>query len=85
MQRFPSWSPDGKLIAYAELTSSPNAMPVGSSASQIWTIDVDSRDRKNLTNDASARDMMPDWQPWPVENGKIGFFAQTDRGSYIGT
>jgi Tol biopolymer transport system component len=84
-QRSPSWSPDGKLIAYSENTNAPNAVPAGSPLSQIWTIDVDSRERKNLTNDANARDNQPDWQTWPVENGKIAFFAQADNGSYIGS
>src|SRR6185295_17954162 len=47
-QDFASWSPDNKLIAYGE--SPAGTEPDATNASQIMTIDVDTRATDNLTN-----------------------------------
>lgn len=81
-QGYPAWSPDGKLVAYAETSTSVD--PDGSKPSTIWTIDVDSSARKQLTTDPAKQDTMPDWQTWPVENGRIAFGFGGLDGSIIG-
>jgi Tol biopolymer transport system component len=80
-QSFPAWSPDNKLIAYAESAMGTN--PDGTPPSQIFTIDPDSRDRENLTNSGTARETMPEWQPWAVQNGRI-LFGMDGDGDGIG-
>ncbi len=73
IEDFPAWSPDGTLIAYAAGAAIPLADNLA--PSEIWTIDVDSRARVNLTHDAQAHDTMPDWQPWHVQNGRLAFMV----------
>jgi molecular chaperone DnaK len=57
----PSWSPDGKTIAY---THGP-----GNGISDIWLIDADGRNARQLTDDPE-REMDPTWSP---EGTWIGF------------
>ena len=64
-QSYPAWSPDGKSIAYSESGAG--------ATSQLWAINLDTNDRTNMTNDPEARDYAADWQPWPVQNGRIIF------------
>ena len=78
VEDFPAWSPDGTLIAYAAGAAIPLVDSVA--PSEIWTIDVDSRMRVNLTHDSQAHDTMPDWQPWHVQNGRLAFTASTPDG-----
>lgn len=49
-----AWSPNGRIIAHSSF-SNPD----------IFTIDLHGRDARNLTNDPSAFDFAPDWQPLP--------------------
>jgi dipeptidyl aminopeptidase/acylaminoacyl peptidase len=64
-QTYPAWSPDGKLIAYVETPDVAGPLDFGDpgTGGEIWTIDPDTRDRANLTNDADAHESMPDWEP----------------------
>jgi Tol biopolymer transport system component len=73
IQVSPDWSPDGTQIAYSEQAQINLAGPQGFGPAQIWTIGVFSNERENLTNDNNSRATMPDWQPWPVVNGRIYF------------
>jgi hypothetical protein len=50
----PSWSPDGKTIAYTHIT--------GAGISDIWLIDADGRNARQLTDDPE-REMDPTWSP----------------------
>ena len=48
-----AWSPNGRIIAHSSF-----------SAGEIFTINVDGSDSRNLTNNPSF-DFAPDWQPLP--------------------
>jgi TIR domain/WD40-like Beta Propeller Repeat len=50
----PSWSPDGRTIAYTHST--------GDGISDIWLIDADGRNARQLTHDPE-REMDPTWSP----------------------
>jgi Tol biopolymer transport system component len=50
----PSWSPDGKTIAYTHIT--------GDAISDIWLIDADGRNARQLTHDPE-REMDATWSP----------------------
>jgi TolB protein len=58
--RFPSWSPNGETIAFD--TAGPG--------SNIAVINIDGTGLKQLTHDATARNIRPDWSP---DGGKIAF------------
>jgi Tol biopolymer transport system component len=47
-----AWSPDGRIVAHSSF-SDP----------EIFTIDLHGRDEHELTDDPSAFDFAPDWQP----------------------
>ena len=67
----PSWSPDGKRIAY---TSSGNQDVAGGHWG-IYVIDADGKNLRKLSNDA-VNDQQPSWSP----NGKrIAYVSSRDR------
>ena len=49
-----AWSPDGRSIAHSSFDEG-----------EIFAIDLRGRDERNLTDDPSAFDFAPDWQPLP--------------------
>ena len=58
--RNPTWSPDGKQIAFWSGTSS-TALADG----EIWVMDIDGTNQTNITNKPNAGDIEPDWGPAP--------------------
>ena len=68
----PSWSPDGKQIAFrsAEYFRWDNLFH-----SDIWVIDVDGGNPRNLTNH-HAQDTSPDWSP---DGRQIAFHSDRNR------
>ena len=75
-ERFPTWSPDGRRIAYQRhVAYNPgNPFVSGFDESDIWSMRADGSDARNLTdnNDEGADppigDIMPDWgvTRWPA-------------------
>lgn len=65
--RFPSWSPEGRRIAFD--SSGP--------ASKIFTIDVDGSGVQLVPGQPAARNIRPDWSP----NGRQIAFASGPNGS----
>ena len=63
----PSWSPDGKRIAY---TSRPS-----SGVLQIYVMNADGTGQTDLTNGATASDWGPAWSP---DGTKIAFTSDRD-------
>jgi TolB protein len=59
--RWPSFSPDGKKIAFDD--GNPQN-------GDIWVVNSDGTDPHNLTNDARDRNIRPDWSP---DGTKIAF------------
>ena len=69
--RFPSWSPDGRRIAF------DNGGPTGGN---IFVINVDGTGLQQLTDNAPARNIRPDWSP----NGRqIAFTSRRDGNDEI--
>ena len=70
-----SWSPDGKQIAF---TSDEGWKWDGSGGSHrnIWVMDADGGNPRNLTNHG-AMDRMPDWSP---DGNQIAFESNRDGG-----
>jgi Tol biopolymer transport system component len=64
---FPSWSPDGRWIAFAGAPSSSANVVGGQPAltamagRRIWVARPDGTDRRQLTNDTAYRDERPEW------------------------
>src|SRR5688500_11416698 len=65
--RFPSWSPNGETIAFD--TAGPG--------SNIAVINIDGTGLKQLTHDATARNIRPDWSP----DGRKIAFARGSAGN----
>ncbi|MCE2448361.1 MAG: PD40 domain-containing protein [Candidatus Latescibacteria bacterium] len=65
--RFPSWSPDGRHIAF-ESNRDGNA--------EIYVMDANGGNLRNLTN-ASSRDGHPSWSP---DGRSIAFFSERVGG-----
>ena len=71
----PSWSRDGKRIAY----TSTGAMDIGGGHWRIYVIDADGENRRRLSNDA-VDDSYPSWSP---DGERIAFVSIRDgRGHY---
>ena len=70
-----SWSPDGKQIAF---TSDEGFKRDGRGGSHrnIWVMNVDGGNPRNLTNHG-AKDRMPDWSP---DGNQIAFESNRDGG-----
>jgi TolB protein len=71
----PSWSPDGKWIAFATVPS-PSQWRAGQSrpgTAHLWMVDLSGNNRISLTSDATV-DLLPTWGP-----GNRLFFV-SDRG-----
>ena len=58
MIRPPSWSPDGKRIAFESNRDGHFNMPGGLPAYEIYVMDADGGNQQNLTNDPNS-----DWSP----------------------
>ena len=56
--RASSWSPDGEQIVFSSVGRNRD----GGRHSDIWVMDADGGNRRNLTND-NAGDLSPDWSP----------------------
>jgi Tol biopolymer transport system component len=55
-----AWSPDGSRIAFA---SERDGDPVAGSSYKIWTVDVQSGELRQLTDDTGVEDYDPAWYP----------------------
>lgn len=62
----PDWSPDGTRIAFTSHRSG---------SSDIWVVDADGTDVRDLTGDAVALDTSPDWSP---DGARIVFGSDRD-------
>jgi tol-pal system beta propeller repeat protein TolB len=64
----PSWSPDGRRIAFISYRDGKG---------EIYVVDVDEGNLRNLTNYPAANDIEPAWSP---DGGKIAFVSDRANG-----
>jgi Tol biopolymer transport system component len=57
----PTWSPDGRKVAFDKSIFEPGDPDFSRSSLDVWTVDATSRRRRNLTRDGSASS--PAWSP----------------------
>ena len=70
----PSWSPDGKRIAFESNRDGHFNMPGGLPAYEIYVMDADGGNQQNLTNDPND-----DWAPsWSPDGKRIVFNSNRD-------
>jgi Tol biopolymer transport system component len=71
VEDYPSWSPDGRMIAY-QSEQRGNL--------DIWVIQVGGAQPVNRTADSSADDMYPSWSP---DGQWIAFYSTREGGGYF--
>jgi Tol biopolymer transport system component/predicted Ser/Thr protein kinase len=71
VEDFPSWSPDGRMLAY-ESEQAGNL--------DIWVVQAGSGQPVNRTADSPAADMHPSWSP---DGQWIAFFSAREGGGYF--
>lgn len=82
----PSWSPDGKRIAFRSAPS-PDVAMIG--PSDIWVVDADGTDLRNLTRHPDWGNWSPAWSPngqliayYSAPGGRPGLFLMAPDGSH---
>ena len=54
LDRYPAWSPDGTRIVFISARTGTD---------QVWLMNADGSDQRQLTVDASVKGQLPDWKP----------------------
>ena len=58
---YPAWSPDGSLIVYIHADDfNADETPVNA---QVWVMNADGSNQRQLTTDSPAKDQVPSWSP----------------------
>jgi Tol biopolymer transport system component len=66
--RYPAYSPDGRRIAF---------LSDRTGTFQVWVMDADGSDQRQLTFDAASKDQVPDWSP---DGSQIAYVSATRGG-----
>ena len=71
--RYPAWSPDGSKIAFESDRTG---------VFQVWVMDADGTNPRQVTTDPAAKDQLPDWSP---DGRRIAFgsFATGNGDIYV--
>lgn len=85
---YPSWSPDGKRIAFLRLPDSDRPDPIG----ELWVMNADGRGARYLAPADAGNGSRPAWSPdgsllayagWPDPEGRSPGGAQDGPGSLL--
>jgi len=76
VEDYPTWSPDGRTIAYAASTSGD--LTTGNT--DIWVTQLAGGSPANRTPDHVGRDLFPSWSP---DGSRIAFWSDRNGGGYF--
>jgi TolB protein len=71
----PTWTPDGKSVAYATVAKSPETSGEWEKADDIWIVNADGSGNRQITHHEAS-----DWSPCFTHDGKQMMFVSTRGG-----